>query len=247
MPTKALNIATGNIRLQRENSIHTAACCIVNASLSDLQTHINDLHPRELATYESFKFDARKKAYLLGRLTARKALSLLVPKEKLSTIFIGNGVFSFPIVEGENCGLQVSITHCEDIGMAMVYPQAHPLGIDLERIDAKRSKTMAEQLSTKEKAIIRKAGLPKTIGYPISWTIKESLSKVLRTGLTLDFKFIELASIIRKGNYYESTFVKFGQYKAVSYHFGEYVCSIVLPKFTTPDLKELEGALDMLK
>lgn len=246
MQAKEFKSGKCKIRLNRKNSRHTAAFSMMRASLLVLENGLDTLHPTEIAKSQTHKYEAGKKAYLLGRLAGRSALSLMMPQENLSTVFIGSGVFSFPIIEGASGGLSISITHCDDLGMALVYPQAHPLAIDLERIDAKRKNTFAEYVNTEEQLLIRKAGLPKTVGDVMAWTVKESLSKVLRTGMTLDFKLIQLASILRKENHYESTFTDFGQYKAISYPIGEYVCSIVMPKFTTPDLKEFEALLHSL-
>lgn len=235
----------GKIRLTRENSKQTAAFSLVHASLSELEDQLQSLHPKEIATSQNHKFEARKKAFLLGRLAGREALSLLMTKEKRSTVFIDNGVLSFPIIEGASGGLGISISHCDDIGMALVHPQGHPMAIDIERLIPKID-AFQDKLTTQERSIIRKEGLPKVIGYPMAWTIKESLSKILRTGMTLDFRLIEMETIHRKGNYYESTFVNFGQYKAISYLVDYYVCSIVLPKFTTPELEEFENGIQLL-
>lgn len=243
MHSKAYNISGGKIRLSRKHSSHTAAFSVIHASLEEMKSRLNDLHPKERAVSQNYKYNARKKSYLLGRFASRAALSLLMPKEKVSAVFVGNGVFSFPIVEGESGGLGISITHCDDIGLALVYPQAHPMAIDLEKVEAKKVETIVGQLTTKEQQLIRQAGLPKVIGFPMAWTIKESLSKVLKTGLMLDLKFMELEAIHRKENHYQTTFTNFGQYKAISYHIGDYVCSITLPKLTTPDLKKFEEAI----
>ncbi len=247
MPLLEHNIASCKIRLSRKSTNHTAAFSMVRASLETLKNNLQSLHPTEIVVSQNHRFDIRKKAYLLGRFASREALSLLIPTEKQSTIFIGTGVFSFPIIEGESGGLAVSITHCEDIGMSVVHPQAHPLAIDLEKVDPKQADIIEEHLTLKERRLLQQAGLPKVVGYLTAWTIKESLSKVLRTGLTLDFKLLELESIHRKENYYESTFINFGQYKAISYPIGEYVLSLVMPKFTTPSLETFEARIKLLE
>lgn len=246
MSSKDFKTVTGKIPLKRENSNQTAAFSLVQAPLSALENRLQFLHPTEITISKNHRFDARKKTYLLGRFASRAALSLLMPTEKLSSVSIGSGVFTFPIIEGASGGLAVSITHCEDIGMAVVHPQGHPLAIDLEKVDPKQVEVVEPYFTTKEQNLILQTGLSKEVGYLLAWTIKESLSKVLRTGLTLDLKLLELQSIHRKGNHYESLFTNFGQYKTISYQIGTYVCSLVLPKFTTLELEEFEAGIKEL-
>jgi 4'-phosphopantetheinyl transferase len=190
------------------------------------------LHPEELEYLESLKYPVRRKSYLLGRISAKKALSQITPQPS-SSIFIDKGVFQFPVVNYiEQKNIQVSISHCNEFGIALAFPEIHPLGIDIERIDDNKIKTIQSQLTQKEILLLDSNNLPPNIFYTILWTIKESLSKILKTGLTLDFNFFEIAGLKQSGQIWECTFTNFIQYKAISFYIDEYIISIVLPKNT---------------
>jgi 4'-phosphopantetheinyl transferase len=64
----------------------------------------------------------------------------------------------------------------------------------------------------------------------LTWTIKEALSKVLRTGLMTPFEIFCLQSIQFENNKWVSQFKNFAQYQAISFQLGKFICSIVCPK-----------------
>ena len=65
------------------------------------------------------------------------------------------------------------------------------------------------------------------------WSAKEALSKLLKTGMMLDFKFLEIDRIINENESTTLYFKNFGQYKAVCTTNSEYAIAIALPKLTT--------------
>lgn len=54
------------------------------------------------------------------------------------------------------------------------------------------------------------------VAYTLLWNIKESLSKIIKTGLMIDFKILELESIELENGYHVGYFKNFPQYKSVS-------------------------------
>lgn len=224
----------GKISLQRENSFHYAGYCMINGSLPALTSHLSLLHPEELAYYHTLKFDKRRTSYLLGRTAAKHALQTLTGTINLSSIAISAGVFLFPVVKYWPQGnMQVSISHCDEFGIALSHPEEHPLGVDIERLDKTAIAALEDQLTAAE---LRLAGGP--LGYTIVWTIKEALSKILRTGLTIDMKLLEIKSLLKEEELYVSEFRHLIQYKAVSCVAGNYVCTVVLPGRTTANLEQ---------
>ncbi|PSL34827.1 4'-phosphopantetheinyl transferase superfamily protein [Chitinophaga ginsengisoli] len=235
-------IHQGKFTLKRENSMHAAAFCILHASLRQLTQHIHLLHPEERSYYETLKFDKRRESYLLGRISAKKAIGALSVFEDLGKIAIEAGIFQFPVVKyAVTRNLQVSITHCEGLGIALSYPEVHPLGLDLERTDKANTEAIKEQLTPGELALMKTVPLPEDIACTMVWTMKEALSKVLRTGLTMDLKLLEIQSLVKEGDLYTSHFKHLIQYRAISCYAGTHVCSIVVPGKTTPDLEEFWG------
>lgn len=232
-------IHRGKFTLKRENTIHTAAFCILHAAPGQLTQHLHLLHPEEQSYYETLKFDKRRESYLLGRISAKKAIGTLSHYEDLGKIAIEAGIFQFPVVKyAITPNLQVSITHSEGLGIALSYPEVHPLGIDLERTDKANTHAIKEQLTPAELALIRTISLPEEVACTMVWTMKEALSKVLRTGLTMDLKLLEIQSLVKEEDLYISYFRHLIQYRAISCYAGAYVCSIVVPGKTTPELEQ---------
>ncbi|WP_315823364.1 hypothetical protein [Paraflavitalea speifideaquila] len=120
---------SGVIELQRTDSSYTAHYSIVNESLAALTPYLCLLHDRERNYYEALKVDLRRSSYLLGRLAAKTAVSTASGKQvtDMAAFYIGFGVFKFPVVK--HCfhsNMQVSISHCDDIGIALAFPEEHP-------------------------------------------------------------------------------------------------------------------------
>lgn len=222
---------SGNIILHRKDKSFNAAFCIAKSTLA---TDLSPLHAFEKEHYHRLQFDRRRQSYLSGRLAAKQAVSILTGLTP-SSFYIDSGIFEFPVVKHAGENIQVSISHCDDIGMALAFPEEHPLGLDIERINGERAEVMQTQMSGKEIAFIQGSDLLLTI----AWTIKEALSKILRTGLTMDLRLAEIKSLEKNGNYYTAEFCNFTQYKAIAFCTENYACCIVLPGKTTADFNEL--------
>lgn len=223
--------------LLREGIAHFAAYAILREDTDELKEHLEILHPEERTYYDNLKFDKRKVSYLLGRISAKKAIGALSSYEDLSRIAITPGVFLFPVVKHSvTRNIQVSITHCDNIGISLVHPEEHPVGIDLERTDKSNTDAIKEQLTDHELSMSAAVPLRPSVSFTMLWTMKEALSKILRTGLTMDLKVLEIHSLLKEGDLYTSQFKHLIQYKAISCISGAYVCSIVVPARTTPEL-----------
>jgi 4'-phosphopantetheinyl transferase EntD len=235
----------GEILLRREVNSFKAGFCVIKKDFSDLIKEIYILHPEEHDYYESLRFNRRKNSYLLGRVSAKNAVLELLTKEPvIQSVSIQFGVFQFPVVKYiENENIQVSISHCDNYGVAFAFPEEHPMGIDIEKINKDKLKTLKSAISYNEFDKIATSSLSVLIGSTLIWTIKESLSKALKTGLTVDFKILEIESLEKVGPVYVSTFIYFSQYKAISKKIGNYLCSVVLPKKTSTDLDCFWNAL----
>ena len=230
----------GKVYLQREDCCYIAGFGIVDHNITKKNDDLIFLHEEEKKHYKSLKYDHQKLNYLLGRRAAKMALGELLTGVNAEDVFIDRGVFGFPLVTVQN--IQVSISHCDNRAIALAFSEGHPLGIDLEKVDDGKMEAMKLAMTAPE--LKRVNDFPFAQYCTMVWTIKEGLSKVLKTGLTLNFALIELEVFEKKGRFYVSTFKHFGQYKAVSYCFGEYVCSVVLPKKTEADVNDFFNALE---
>lgn len=229
------------ILFKRSKISYNVGVCVIKEDLPALIQYFNMLHSDELTYYNNLEFNKRKTSYLLGRIAAKNAVSQMVEKDiSCSSFSVKFGVFQFPIVKNlQHQNIQVSISHCNDLGVALAFPEEHPLGIDIERVNDDKICTIDTMLADKEKEIVKSMFVKISEGYTMLWTIKEALSKVLRTGMTTSFRIFELDSIQRQGVFYVSTFKHFKQYKSISIIKYGYACSIVLPKKSFMDLQRV--------
>ena len=191
------------------------------------------LHPREDEYYSTLKYETRKRSYLIGRYAAKQAVAALVQEKDLQKILIEQGIFSQPVVRcGDEHNIQVSITHCEEIGAAIAFPEAHPMGIDLQEIDANRREVIESQATEDEKKIVMMLSRSYDTLLTLLWTAKEALSKVLKTGMMSPFTIFEMSTVEIQDDFFVGYFQNFAQYKTLSFEIDHHVCSIVYPKKT---------------
>jgi phosphopantetheinyl transferase len=211
-----------------------AALCFFSLPASHPFEELADvLHPRETAYYHTLKSEKRKRSYLVGRYAAKKAVAAFVQETDPRRILIQQGIFNQPIATCEDArNVQVSITHCDGLGAAIAFPEAHPMGIDLERIKPGKREAIESQMTKAEREGITALSFPYDMLLTLAWTAKEALSKVLKTGLTTPFTIFAMSEIKVQNDCFTGSFENFPQYKALSFETDGYVCSIVCPKKT---------------
>jgi 4'-phosphopantetheinyl transferase len=194
----------------------------------------------ETAYFSSLRSARRQASYLLGRYAAKAALSALLSEPNLRAIEIERGVFEQPIVRYDGNGeWDVTISHTEDLAVALAYPAGHPMGIDLERIDPRQHETILSQLSEREIGWLSLRSAEKLQFASALWAAKESLSKVLRTGLMASIRIYDLAEFnLADSKVWEGFFKNFAQYKVRVWIGSNHVLSIALPKRSTLVLEE---------
>ncbi len=223
--------------LKRQHATYEAFLCLANPSLINLvSTKVTFLNQAEQHYLTTLSYPRRQKSYLLGRFTAKQAVAALTEESDLRQIGIQWGVLQQPIVEYRVGNIQVSIAHTDEWGIALAFPEAHPLGIDLEKTTESRSEVIKDYLSATERQESQKLNFSPKVSWMMLWTIKEALSKVLKTGLMTDFLLYEVFHIQEQRQWVESEFKNFAQYRAISWFFQDMVCSIVLPKKTEIDM-----------
>ena len=174
----------------------------------------------------------RRTSYLLGRHAVKQAIGHLLDEPDLSRMEILSGTFSQPVLKYVcDAPPEISLTHSQGLGLGMAAEQGYPIGMDLECIDPGRTDALRGCFSTKESDMARQTGLPEESSLFVLWTIKESLSKVLKCGLTVPLEILAIKSILPGGHgEYVSQFANFAQYQARSWLFGSHAFSIVLSK-----------------
>jgi 4'-phosphopantetheinyl transferase len=194
----------------------------------------------ETAYFSTLRFARRQRSYLLGRYAAKTALSAALSEPDLRAIEIERGVFEQPIVRYDrNSGWGVTISHTEELAAALAYPAGHPMGIDLEQIDPRQHKTILSQLSEREIGWLNLHSAERFEFASALWAAKESLSKVLRTGLMANIRVYDLAEFsVTDSREWEGLFENFAQYKARVWIGSKHVLSIAVPKRSTLVLGE---------
>jgi 4'-phosphopantetheinyl transferase len=201
-----------------------------------LQTAPQWLSASEQAEHQELPNLRRKQTYLISRYISKHTIGTFTGEKDLSKIQIRHGVFNQPLVEGN---FEISISHSGKYAACIVFPDEHPMAIDLEQIDDKHCETIQTQLTNKEIAFSQSSTEPTRISYTRYWTSKEALSKVLKTGLTIPLQLMEVNHVEAKGNYTFSYFKNFTQYKSISHIVDEQMLTIVLPAETELTIQKI--------
>ena len=201
------------------------ACCVTSLEDFHLQAH-EVLSQHELAKYDSFKVESGRIEYLLGRCSAKRAyLNLIGRNVDYSGIDIRNGIFEQPYF-ADDAKLDVSISHSQNIGGAIVFDRAFPMGFDLEVVDEAKVKTI--QVSVSDDELEHMDGDYES-NITAIWCMKEALSKAIRTGLTIPLNLLKISKLRQYGKFFECHFENFSQYKAIAEIFYGYVWALVYP------------------
>ncbi|MDN5202951.1 4'-phosphopantetheinyl transferase superfamily protein [Fulvivirgaceae bacterium BMA10] len=222
------------IDLWRENSDFKAYLGFTRLSYVKLKSLKDQyLSVEELSIYHNTKGQKKKSSYLKSRYIAKKTLSKFTKEHDLTQLEVKSGVFNQPFLKyfsEEPPGL--SIAHTEQYAACLVFPIEHPMGLDIELISSKNVEIASSQVTPHELSLSKASDQHKDIFHLKLWTIKEALSKTLKTGLLCPFEIYEIYSIEEQEHFTISTFTNFEQYKALTFQVDDHLCSIVLPKKT---------------
>lgn len=197
------------------------------------QRYRSFLHPDERLFFESLKYKRRQSSYLSGRYAAKIALSCYLQERDMSAIAVTPGVFTQPVVCCEAFHRPaVTISHIEKVACAISFPDEHPLGMDVETMNAGNVHVMRSQMTSKEIKDFVENEKDKICSLTVLWTAKEALSKVLKCGLTCPFEIMAVDRLEKQGQLYEGGYLNFPQYGFRSWSTPEAVITIALPKET---------------
>lgn len=234
-------------RLTLKRGSRTIDCGIglATGALQACLAHLDALHPQERNVLENYRYDVRKLQYLLGRLASKNAIQVLNSQVFPADIWIDFGIFQFPVVKGGvTSNVQVSISHTDLVGLALAFPEEHPMGVDLEVVEPKNLELLKTQMTKDELQLL--TPYAKEPFLFALFGMKEALSKILRTGMMFPFHFLELEDLEVSGDFFLAKFKHFRQYQGISYFRNGLVCSLALPRRTEVDLVALKSTLDLL-
>ena len=191
---------------------------------------VHYLHSLENLQYERYTAPVRKQQFLWGRIACKMALELYWANIT-NEIQITNGVFGQPLVlHPLLANIHVSISHKKNIATAVGFREEHPMAVDVELYNASHSQTVISQCTDKELRMTET--LPEEYRHNFLWSVKESVSKALKTGLNTPFRLFEITRFQPSSLpvfTYESEMSNFGQYRILSLVEEGYVLSLAVP------------------
>ncbi|WP_025764161.1 4'-phosphopantetheinyl transferase family protein [Dyadobacter tibetensis] len=227
-----MNCIINPLGLRGKDVTRDATMVSCKAHFSELQLVKEEfLGTNELEYYNSIPSINRQYSYLHGRYVAKTALKTYLKVPIPAAVQISSGIFNQPIIEHPDVNhSQISISHSGEWATCIVFPEAIPLGLDIERVDFTKDWTRLVPLSETERAnLLSGSLLTSPQPYTLIWTIKEALSKAIKTGLTVNPKIFEIASIDRQNDHWEASFQYFTSFKAYCWQYEEYIWTIVHP------------------
>jgi len=188
----------------------------------------------EQLLFEELHSPKKQSSFLLGRYSAKLGISRFLGDPDLLRCSVCRGALGQPVVKSDLRDVpEISMSHSGPYGASLVFPAGQQFGLDLECIHDRgsRSEAILSRLTDHEFRLLKQIGLDEKESdlLYIIWTMKEALSKVLRCGLTLPFKALELKTLERKGDYLHGNFTHFTQYRALGEAHGELALSMVFP------------------
>jgi len=206
--------------------------CLSQASLPDLVAKKSEfLSEAELQYFQPLRAEARQRSFLLGRCCVKEALAACTGLSDREAWEVYPGVFQQPVLRGPGTqNLQTSLSDSGTAGVAVLHPEAHPMAVDIERINGDRREAVQSQMTAAEQAlVIGLAGRPEE-NLMLVWSAKEALSKVLRTGLMTPFTLYELENLVWDSGCLLGTFRNFAQYRLIAFALRDLAFALVLPK-----------------
>jgi 4'-phosphopantetheinyl transferase len=212
------------------------AGCLVSAGFEHFTHFVEDLdnwlHSDEKLYYGILTAKQRQTSYLLGRISAKRALLELAPNHAYTSINICMGAFKDPIPHFLcDRPLQVGITHSSTMAAALAFPATQPMAIDMEDLDSRRAQTMKKHCDPKEWNDMDASDMDPTLLYSILWTAKEAVAKVLRIGLTSPLELMAVRGLqTHPEGGWTGFYQQFTQYQFHTWLIDQRVVSIVFPK-----------------
>ncbi|KJL02055.1 MULTISPECIES: 4'-phosphopantetheinyl transferase family protein [Priestia] len=187
---------------------------------------------REYEYLEMYRASKRivevKKSLYCGKSAIRAFLGLDL--SQIKNISLLKGVFGQPVIVnniGLPISLGISITHTHKTLGILIFDQLHPMGIDIETKTKNDSEFLGTYLTKCERKMIEESkGI---LSKETLFSAKESLSKVLKTGLTSPLSIYEISEWAVDNNIISFFYKNFVQYKSTVMIMEDEIRSITLP------------------
>jgi 4'-phosphopantetheinyl transferase len=166
---------------------------------ADLPDHENWLTSQETEVLAGLEFPKRRSDWLLGRWTAKSALSRLLPAPARPMTYwqIVAGQAGAPVVleNGNRSELAVSLSHRSGRALCVLSEKSMRIGCDLERVEV-RSRSFEETWFTDHELLLldRQPVQERARCVTLIWSAKECTLKALGIGLKADTQRVGIRS-----------------------------------------------------
>jgi len=168
-------------------------------SLADVRAPLDWLSAAEVARLNVMRVPKRRDDWRLGRWTAKQAVAayLDLPSDAwaLAGIEIRPADSGAPEVflHDGPAAVSISLTHRDGIAACALAPAGIAVGCDLELVEPRGEAFIADYFTAREQELIARTPQPERFRVvALLWSAKESTLKVLRTGLRLDTRDVEV-------------------------------------------------------
>lgn len=166
-------------------------------SRQQLPADLDWLTPGERERLEGFRFDKRRRDWLLGRWAAKIALLGIsgLSKRDIQRVEINSAPNGAPLprLDGKPYRGALSLSHSHELAFSAVSRGAHALGCDIELVEP-RSEVFVETWFTEAERVRVEEASPSSRDSLVTmiWSAKESTLKALQTGLQVDTRSVEV-------------------------------------------------------
>ena len=172
---------------------------------ADVPAGTDWLSGREQSVLDGLRFPKRRADWLLGRWTAKSALSRLEPGvapalSDWSVEAAGDGAPTV-LLRGAPSPLAISLSHSGDCSLCLLSPDRLRLGCDIEQVEH-RSRSFEETFFTRSELDLldRQGRGRRDLLVTLLWSAKESVLKAIRLGLKADTRRIAITVIETDGD-----------------------------------------------
>jgi len=170
-----------------------------------LPTGTQWLAPAEAARAAGLHYTKRRTEYLLRRLVAKHGVAAVTGRSTdpaaLASIEVRNAPSGAPYVLVEGAPLELDVSITDRAGWAVCVLGGTdgiggPVGCDLELVEPRSPGFVRDFLTEAEQRFVtaRPAGEERDAAANLMWSAKESVLKVLRTGLRRDTRSVEVTA-----------------------------------------------------
>jgi len=172
----------------------------ITQKLSDCPGDNNWLGKQEKVVLDELRFTKRRSDWRLGRWTAKQLILNFLKSEELSLlkfsdieILADSDGAPQVYLKKKKAPFSISISHSHNVAMSVLNPTGKPIGCDIEFIEKRDEKFVADYFTEEEMAWVKSAAEnQKAVISNLIWSAKESTLKVLKEGLRLDTRSVNI-------------------------------------------------------